>query len=708
MLTSLKWLNRYLEPATLTADEAEHFLTFAGFPIDSRDVLPDGDVRLDVELTSNRGDCLSHVGLAREVASAASAAGRPCKFVKPALGPTREAAEQASSVTSVENRLASSGGCPRFTARVIRGVKIGPSPEWMSRFLESVGVRSINNVVDVTNFVNLELGHPCHVFDLDTLAGRRLIVRSARTGESVVTLDGVKRELRDDEMVVADAEKAVSIAGVMGGLESGVTDRTRNVLLEMATWDPQLVRRVSRRLELRTDASHRFERYVDARDIDFALARAAAMILEFAGGELLQGVIDEGSPAQPRRVVNLRSNRVEHVLGVHVSTVDMVKLLSSIGIEVTVERHGSEERLRCVIPPHRHDLSREVDLIEEVARLNGFDKITLAPGLDAPLSLAHPSDWARRERATDVLGRVLSSAGFFETVTFSFLKREHAEGFLPGGSLPLMVDEARRKDTPYLRPSVIPSLLSCRRANQDAKVTTIGGVRLYEMSAVFARPESDPGATRERRVLTLYADAPADVPAAEAPQAALRVVRGAIESCLVAVGGRAAVISVEPAPAVHPTLRDETTARVLLAGKPIGVMTTIGSSARAKWELEAIGAAAEIDLQPLIDLYPPKATASALPRFPAIERDLSVVVDERVPWSRIESTIVEIHPALMERIEFVGVYRGKQLGAGKKSVTLRMTFRDPKRTLEHEEVDPQVASAVEALGRSVGGVLRGP
>lgn len=709
MLTSVAWLNRLLNPANLTADEAEHVLTHVGFPIESREPLPGGDTRLDVELTSNRGDCLCHLGLAREIAAAT---GRTLVSPKPSqITPSPTGVE---SVTSVQNSLAISGGCPRFTARVIRNVKIAPSPKWLTEALESVGLRPINNAVDITNFINLELGHPCHVFDLDALAGKRLVVRMAKPGEPLTALDGRAHKLQPDEMVVADAEKAVSIAGVIGGLDSGVTDRTTTILFEMATWDPVAVRRAARRLDIRTDASHRFERYVDARDLDWASLRAATLIAELTGGELLEGMIDASGPLSPLTQVTLRAARCEHLLGIAVPVDRMAALLSAIGITVQIEGSGAAARLRCTIPPHRHDLTREVDLIEEVGRLNGFDKIGLAPTLDVHLELSHPEDWQKRERAMGRLSGVLTGAGFFETVTFSFITRREAELFrplAPRSMRLLKVDEERRKGGPYLRPSVIPSLLTCRRANQDGKVRQDGGVRLFECASVFA--EEDDGKafgrrTVERRVLSILADAPSEGSAHETKQAALRAVRGAVEAAAIALGGPSTRIEVEPVAGTRTVaaLEDEIEARVRINGNPAGLISSIAGRTLQQWGLESPVAVAEICLQTLIDLYPPKAAARELPRFPSIERDLSVIVAEEVPWSRIESEIRTLSPALMERLDFVGVYRGRQIGTGKKSVTLRMTFRDPERTLKHDEVDPQVATVVQRLAAAVRGVLR--
>lgn len=703
MLASVRWLNRYLAPADLSADQAEHVLTHVGFPIESRQDLPDGDVRLDVELTSNRGDCLCHTGLAREIAAAT---GRHLALPTIAPEPPRASgAPGAADLTSVENRLSTSG-CPRFTARVIRGVKVGPSPAWLVQALESVGQRSINSIVDISNFVMLELGHPNHVFDLDRLSGKRLIVRHAHAGERFTALDGRAHELRDGEMVVADAQRAQGLAGIIGGMDARVTEQTRDVLLEVATWDPLAVRRAARRLDIRTDASHRFERYVDPRDLDAVSLRAARLIVEIAGGELVPGMIDQGAPLAPRTVISLRPERCRRLLGVSVNDAEIKALLTRLGVDVTGDPAGRDPTLRCTAPAHRPDLVREVDLIEEVARLKGLESFELAPSLGVDLSLAQPGEWASREKALSQIGRTLEGLGFFEAVTFSFLPEAHAELFLPPGMRLLKVDESRRGGEPYLRPSIIPSLLTCRRANQDASVRAEGGVRLFETASNFA--EIDDGTafarrTVETRTLALVADAPGGH---DERQAALRLVRGAIERLARALGGPSVGVEVRPIPPLFPALEPGATAGVLINAQRAGYIGLLAPSCQARWGLESPVVIAELGLKELIGLYPPKAVASALPRFPAVERDLSLVVDEAVEWSRIESTIAALAPPRLESIEFVGVYRGKQAGPERKSVTLRMHFRDPERTLRREEVDPVITLILDACRHAFGAELR--
>ncbi len=707
MLTSVKWLNRHLEgPAgPVSPDEADEVLTNVGFPIEGREDVASGDIQLDVELTSNRGDCLCHFGLAREIAAATGRSLLPPEIknesaVTPGPG-------TAASVTSVDNQLAASGDCPRFTARVIKGVKVGPSPAWLVELLEAVGQRSISNVVDVTNFVLMEMGHPCHVFDLNTLAEQRLVIRGARAGEKLTLLDEAEYTLAEGEMVVADAERAVSLGGIMGGLDTSVTAKTTDVLLEMATWNPVRVRNCARRLGLRTDASHRFERYVDARDIDRACLRAAELIAELAGGKLIDGMIDEGSAPAPLTSVDMRVARCEHLLGIRVETAEMVRLLETIGLGIDLQGSGPDAVLRCTIPPHRHDLTREADLIEEVARLNGFDKIGVAPSLDVHLELDHPEDWALRERAMRELSRVLTGLGFYETVTFSFASQAESELFLPEGLRLLKVDEERRKGAPYLRPSVVPSLLTCRKANQDGQVDLDGGVRLFETASVFAEiddAESFGRQTIENRNLALLVDAPGK---AEGRQHAMRVLCGAIASVVRAMGGPDAKLAIEPSDKQFaPVCKGETLASVSINGTHAGYVLTIAGPTLKQWDLDEPVVVSEINLDALIALYPPRALAHELPKFPAIRRDLSLIVDEPVTWSRIESTIAGANPEMLTGVEFVGVYRGKQVGSGRKSITLQLEFRAADRTLRHEEVDGPVESIVARLRSSLNAELR--
>ncbi|MBL8762031.1 MAG: phenylalanine--tRNA ligase subunit beta [Phycisphaerae bacterium] len=696
MNISVAWLNRYLQPANVSPDEAERSLMDAGFPIESRETLEGGDVRLDVEITSNRGDCLSHLGLAREIAAKT---GR--SLLAPVTPLPNATGGPITPLLSVDNTQPDA--CPLFTARLIRGVKIAPSPAWLVSALESVGQRSINNVVDVTNFITFELGHPCHVFDLKKLAGATLVIRFAKDNEPLTTLDGKKRTLKSDELVVADRDRAQSLAGVIGGADSEIDASSTDVVLEMATWDPVTIRRATRRLAIRTDASYRFERIVDQRMIDEASRRAAALIIEVAGGSLCDGVIAKGRTPKPLTPIRVRPERCDALLGVHTEVADIARVLTSVGVAVEpIGRAGGE--LRCTAPAWRPDLSREVDLIEEVARLRGLSVIPVMDKL--PVAVREPQ---RRERARRELTRVLTGLGFYETITFSFISRADAKAFVPPGLSTVEVDDDRRKAEPVARPSVIPSLLACRRGNQDAHAVAPGAARLFEVSAVFA--QQGDGSTRqtvEHANVALLLDIPAagGKPGIAEKQEGVRLVRGAIEAMVRAMRGHGANLSFTPGLAPFPSMDPAACAGVALDDQPLGYFGLVAPATLAHFGLDHPVVAAEIGLEPLIAAFPPKASVTTRPAFPAIDRDLSVIVDEKTTWATLQSIVQSQSMKWRERLEFVGAYRGKQIGPGKKSLTFRLYFRDAQRTLRREEVDPEIDALVARLKKDCGAELR--
>lgn len=731
MKSSARWLNSYLahgdQPA-LSAAQIEHALTFAGLPIESTEAVKFGahdDVLLDVEVTSNRGDCLCHYGLARELAAAT---GRilhaPCEAVGRASAPGSMHAASTSAPFTLRNDIPAQ--CPRFTARAVTGVKVGPSPAWLRDALLAIGQRSINNIVDATNFVLHELGNPCHAFDLERIAKgpsglHDLTVRAAAQGEKVALLDGTTRDLRPGDMIIADATGPISLAGIMGGGPTAVSDTTSSVLLEVATWSPAQVRATARRLNIRTDASHRFERVVDARTIDAALDRLTAIVLVVAGGGggHVQGpVVAAGAPVPALTQINLSIDRCRRKIGLALADQEITNSLHAQGFKAMPAPGG----LLVSVPAHRPDVRIEEDLVEEVARTVGYARVPMLDTL--PVRLAESQ---RSERAGAAAHRLLTGAGFFEAVTFSFTTARHASPFVPPGLHTCAVSDDRRGSDNILRPSVLTGLLSCRRANQDAKVDVPGGVRLYEIASVFAeeRPEPSPSApkgaqpaTIEHRHLALLADLPERDPATgatlkslERRQLGLRLMRGVIDALVdeLAGPGRIAVAPLNPPP--FKALLPEATAGVTLA-PPGGAQKRLGyfglhdDATLRQWELHTPVVVAELNYALLIDGYPPRRTAHALPAFPATQRDLSLIVTERTPWAAIAGVVGASRPQWLEDLAFIGVYRGQPIDAGKKSVTLRMTFRDHARTLRDDEVNAEVDRLVGAMTRDVGAVLR--
>ncbi len=678
MRTSVAWLNDYLDPHA-DAEEQATVLTRVGLAFDGRESLPDGDTAQEIETTSNRGDCLCHLGLAREVAAAT---GRRLK--SPAASIPRGSGRAADSIrVSVED-----AACPRYTARIIRGVRVGPSPAWMQSRLRAIGQIPRNNLVDCTNFLLFELGQPTHVFDLATLRGGEIRVRRARDGESLRPLGegAVPLRLTAEDLVIADAERPVALAGVKGGAETAVTDATRDILLEAATFDGPLVRAMSRRHRVTSDSAYRFQRGVHPGEIDAASARLAALILECAGGELEDGIVEAGAPVAERRTVSMRPARCRAILGIDVPTGRIMELLEALDL-APVDRG---DRIDCTVPPRRIDLEREVDLIEEVARTHGLDQLPVRGTLAIRASAPQPVLAGRRAVRDCLVG-----AGMVETVTHTLVSERAAAPFLAAGRTLLRVEDERAGGEPILRPSLLASLLAVRRRNQDAGVAPLS---LFEMASVF---ELEGSAHHERPMLGILMDA-------DAPEEGFRKMRGVVERLARLLLGADARLEVEridaatgptPSPALAPA------AVVRWNGAAVGVLGLVSGAARAVFGLEHGVAAAELSIAPFLGAYPPSVQVRAMPAFPAIDRDLSVLLDESVSWRDLERSILAARPPRLESVDFVGTYRGRQT-AGRKSVTLRLLFRDPSRTLRREEADDAVAMVVAALERDFRAELR--
>ncbi len=681
MKVSLAWLNTYLDKP-VGADEAEDLLTRIGFPIESREALGgtgagrDGDVVLDVEVTSNRGDVLSHLGVAREIAAAR---GGVVKVPNAAI--SKKSDESATALTSVT--VEAPELCPLYTARVIRNVKVGPSPTWLRQRLESVGLRSVNNVVDVTNFILLESGQPLHAFDLARLEQRRIVVREARAGETFKAIDASEHKLSPGMLVIADATRPVAIAGVMGGQESEVGTATTDLLLESAIFAPLSVRQTSRALKLASDSSYRFERGVDPVNVEAASLRAAQLIVEVAGGVVASSVVRVGEETATPRQITMRLARCAAILGITLSPAQIVASLQPLGLEPRLDDAAGQ--VHCTVPSHRLDLVREIDLIEEVGRLHGYNDLPVEKKIHVVARSLQPDVAAARK-----LREVLVAHGYLETVNFSFVVPTLGEVFVPADARAVMIEDERRKKEPMLRPSVLPSLLSCRKANQDAGNVA---VRIFETAATWTRRGDE---VIEQRTLGLLAD----VETGRGSDVSLRELRGTVAELIERLTGKVAAFD----PVDHPAM--SAAAAVSLDGVKLGIVGLVAPAVQKRFELQEPVMLAELALEPMLAAYPPTRTAQPLARFPAIERDLSIVVSEEVTWRQVEAEVRAASPALLEDLRFVTTYRGKPLDKGSKSVTLRLVFRDPATTLRHQQVDPQVAAVVQRLNQSLAATLR--
>ena len=665
MLTSVTWMNDYLDPPADAAEQGD-LLTRAGFPLEGEESVDGGDTRQDFEMTSNRGDCVCHVGLAREIAALSG------RSLKMPLADPKPTGPDASSIIKVVNR--ESVLCPLYTARVIRGVKVGPSPDWLADRLRARGDIPRNNIVDATNFVLFELGQPTHVFDLATIADNTIIIRRAAQGEAFLPLgEGAQSvKLTTDDLVIADAQRAVAMAGVKGGAETAVSESTTDVLIEAATFHPVGVRNSSRRHNIASDSSYRFERGVHPAHIAAASDRLVSLILELAGGELCEATVSDGVAIPKPVIVTMRPDRCRQLLGVPVENDHMRDALGRLGFAPQL----AGDVIECTVPFHRLDIIREVDLIEEVGRMYGLDNIPIAESIAIRVAPPQPTELAKH-----AINSALVGMGFLETVTHSLISERAAEQFMPPGMLTLALEDDRTREEPALRPSVLPSLLRVFAHNRDNGTRD---ARLFETAATFSKHGEQHD---ERRKLALL------IPAAD-PSAAVREMRGIIERLVQLLRGPNASVEVRGEQAL-PWFDPCAVARC--DGLMLGCYGIISPELARSFGIDEPVCAAEIGLPAMYDSYPPQTEAGVLPGFPEIARDLSVIVGESRTWQTLHDAISGLQLDHLQGIEYVTTYRGKQIGPGNKSITMRLRFRSDATTLRHEDVDPQMQRVVEHL-----------
>jgi phenylalanyl-tRNA synthetase beta chain len=570
--------------------------------------------------------------------------------------------------------------CPRFTARVVTGVTVGPSPWWLQKRLETIGVRPISNVVDITNYVMFECGQPLHAYDLARLDGRRLVVRHARKGETLTAINNKVYELEPEMLVIADASRPVGLAGVMGGLDTEIGPTTRDVLIEAAQFDPVSVRRTGRALGLSSPSSHRFERGLDPARTEWASRRCAELILRLAGGTLLEGVIDLGAKPAPRGPIVLRFRQIPRVLGIEVPHVTVVQILKALGLEVLAE--GIDE-LTVRAPSWRADLEREIDLIEEVARIHGYDHIPE----DRPVPLAR-SARGTRERVEDLARETMTGLGFDEAVTFSLVADDHVIP-LGGGPIatPIRLEHSTRKREVVLRPSLVPSLLAARAYNEAHGVAD---ARLFEIAHVYL-PRPDRPLPDEPTHLGFVGSGD------------YSGLKGGVEALL----DRLHVADpLEARPSTLDLFAPGRQAELLLGGASLGHFGEVDRAALDRFELRGACVAAELDFDLLIakaDLTP---QYRPLPAFPAVARDLSLVVPDDLPWAELAAAARGAAGPQLEEITYLDTFRGGNVPAGSQSVHFGLRFRHPSRTLTGDEVERAVRAVADDCAARFGATLR--
>lgn len=671
---------------------------------------------LEFELTPNRGDCLAVLNIAREVRALT---GGGLTLPETSVRESGERTEGLISVQIEEPEL-----CRRYACRIVRNVKPAASPEWLCYRLRAAGVRPINNIVDVTNYVMLELGQPLHAFNYDRLQGRRIIVRRARPGEELVSLDGDRRELDEEMLVIADAGEPVALAGVMGGLASEVTEETRTVLLESAYFNPQSIRRTAQKLGMRTESGQRFEKGIDLDGAVRAVNRAAHLINELGAGEITCGVVDQYvRPAAPL-AIRVRAPRVNQVLGTHLNRAEVQEILCRL--DFVCELCG-QDNLLVNIPPYRQDLLEEIDLIEEVARLYGYDQIAATAPVGAlTQSVRRPA----LSRVRELTGSAMLAAGLDEVITYSFIGESDLDRLNIPGNSPLRrvtpIQNPLREEQGILRPLLLASLMEVLNTNYKRKQTRVG---LFELGTVFnpsprpalaeeavpgpadarlqerGRVPGDSGALPEERLhLGFVACGEVDRGWQEPAQARdFFYAKGIAEQVLGALGISGA--SWEPVTG-NPMLHPGRAARVLVAEEPIGMVGEVHPDVLQNYELPTRVVACEIDLTSLLPMVRLDPRAQALPRYPGSARDLAIIVPLETPAGHVRDVIMAAGGGLLRECRLFDVYQGAQVPAGCRSLGYSLLFQSLERTLNDEEVTGAYDRILKALSTQVGARLR--
>ena len=678
MYTSYKWLQE-LTGTKSTAQQLQERLTMVGLAIDAVESNTSDSV-LDVEVPSNRPDCLSHIGIAREITASESGQLRLPEITTPK---TEGRAEEFTSVEIKDPDL-----CPRYAARLVRGVKIGPSPDWLVKRLEAIGQRSINNVADITNYVLHEVGQPLHAFDFAHLRDKRIIVRRATAGEKLKTLDGVERELQPDMLVIADAERPVALAGIMGGEESEISSTTTEVLIESAYFDPNSVRLTARALGMDTEASRRFERGADCEGVLRAQDRCVQLICEIAGGVATENAIDVyPNPVVPR-VITVRTKRVEDLTSLKVETRDVDRILTGLGFE---KKNESDDALTFAVPSWRVDVEQEEDLVEEVARHTGYQNIK---------SELPPSNMSGEYQPTEVkqrlLRRTLNDFGYDEAINFSFIHKQEGIDLIPVFAArqgeDVEVSNPIIEGAAFVRPTLISGLLDSLKHNLNHGIRD---VRLFEIGRVFGGSHGG-DLPEERLALAMIATGGAtDENVAQAPRELdLFDLKGAFEAALDSMN--ISPLTFKNSSAAH--LRMGQAGEILLSnGTAIGTFGRLAENVASSYKFRQPVYVLEMDLSALFAVPEKTVQYSRLPKYPSVVRDLTLLLSRDVTFAALTKAVTDQNVADCRNVNLVGTYDGPNIPPGKRSITLRIEYRSDDRTLRDDEVEERHAALTSSL-----------
>ena len=654
------------------------------------------DVVLNVNVTPNRPDCLSILGIAREVSAITGCKMQEASGKRLEVGGKRQphTSHLKPPVISIDEPFL----CRRYAARVIENIKIGPSPEWLKRRLESVGFRSINNVVDITNYVMIEYGQPLHAFDYDLVSDRRIIVRRAHENEKMQTLDGVQRMLTKEMLVIADARKPIALAGVMGGKESEINDTTKNIFLESAYFDPACVRKTSKVLGLSTESSYRFERGVDIEGVTRALDKAAQMIHELAGGDIIYGTIDKYPRPHKPATIKTRLARINKLLGINVKKKEVEDCLNRLGIafKTTARVKGDDVTWSIIPPSFRVDLLREVDIIEEIARIHGYENIPTI----LPTARLSPVKSSRMDFVREKARGILTSNGFLEAINYSFISPQLFEGTSVDIKSSLKLLNPLTEEQSVMRQSLIPGLVQTMKYNVNHSNSDI---KIFEMGRVFI-PQGQK--TEERELISgLISGRRYD----EAWNMSRETVdfydiKGAVEQILTGFGiGEYTVAPKTDAPFLH----HGKAGTVKVNNLEVGIMGEIHSDTMQKLDIKQPAYIFELDMYAMGMVLGAQKRYISIPQYPMIVRDVAMILNQDIPFQELCNVIKGLEIKLLEKVTVFDVYYGENIPEGKCSIALHFMYRSPERTLTDDEVNSVHSVILQKLKDAFGVEIRG-
>ncbi len=684
MQVPLEWLKEFVD-ISASPDEIAVKLTMVGLEVEGIETI-DGDAVFEVDVTPNRPDCLSILGIAREVAAAF---GLTLKIYDTSIKGTLPGSDIQVEILNPEL-------CNRYAGRLIKGVAISDSPEWIKKRLEKSGIRSLNNnIVDITNYVLLELGHPLHAFDADKLYGGKIIVAKAGKNRSFTTLDGIERKLSKDSLLIWDKKNPVAIAGIMGGEESGVTFETKNIFLESAYFDPISIRKTSKELGLKSESSYRFERGTDIIFLENALNRAAMLIKETGGG-IVHEIVDVYPERYIPKTIEVSYSRVNSLIGTDLKQGEILRMLESIGIKAK----DKGKNFQVFVPSYRRDITRYVDVIEEIARIFGYGRIPA----EIPRAVLSDGVLNRKEININKIREAVRKAGFTEVINYSFMNQYELDMLL------LSKDNIRRRylklknplrqEDSLMRTTLIPSLINNCVYNLSRDINDI---RFFEIARIYLDQGKELPSEELRLAGIFYRENISSVWKYDAP--AFFVVKGAIQSLFkdIKINGCSFI------PSEEGFLHKGKSSDIILKNVKIGFIGELGPSVVESLNLKIHKPEIivfELNIDKILSFLPERLTYCQIPKYPSVQRDIAIIVDEDISSAEIVDVIDSFKSEFIENVELFDYYKGKNIPQNKKSLAFRIIYRSDERTLTDSEVESIHHSLVKYIVQNTGGELR--